>query len=145
MKKIFISFAMMCMAMGGYAATEEDGTYVGWPANYGGVMLQGFWWDSYEATQWTELKDRVDELSLYFDLIWIPNSGKTSNYYWDNTSTSMGYDPCFWLDHNSCFGTEDQLRSMIRAYHLKGVRIIEDVVINHKNGVSEWWVMGFVC
>ena len=24
----------------------------GWPANYDGVMLQGFYWDSYRASVW---------------------------------------------------------------------------------------------
>ena len=24
----------------------------GWPANYGGVMLQGFYWDSQKETNW---------------------------------------------------------------------------------------------
>ena len=27
----------------------------GWPAQYGGVMLQGFFWDSYVDTQWANL------------------------------------------------------------------------------------------
>lgn len=50
----------------------------------------------------------------------------------------MGYDPCFWLDHNTCFGTEAQLRSMINTFKAKGTGIIEDVVINHKNGLNSW-------
>ncbi|MBR4364879.1 MAG: alpha-amylase, partial [Prevotella sp.] len=48
--------------------------YAQWPANYGGVMLQGFYWDSYEDTKWTNLTAQADELSKYFDLIWVPNS-----------------------------------------------------------------------
>ncbi len=135
MKKILLTVAMTFMAMGGYAETED--TYVGWPANYGGVMLQGFWWDSYDATKWTNLTARAGELSQYFNLIWVPNSGMTSDYYY-NQSNSMGYDPCFWLDHTSCFGTETELREMINTYQAKGVGIIEDVVINHKNGFGSW-------
>ena len=110
----------------------------GWPAHYGGVMLQGFYWDSQEKTNWKELTKQADELSKYFDLIWVPNSGTTSSYYHNPTSTSMGYDPCFWLRHNSSFGTEDELRTMISTYKAKGTGIIEDVVINHKNGLSDW-------
>ena len=34
-----------------------------WPANYGGVMLQGFYWDSFDDTKWTNLTSKVDELS----------------------------------------------------------------------------------
>ena len=48
----------------------------GWPANYGGVMLQGFYWDSYDDTRWSTLTSQADELSQYFDLIWVPNSGQ---------------------------------------------------------------------
>lgn len=110
----------------------------GWPAHYGGVMLQGFYWDSQKETNWKELTKQADELSKYFDLIWVPNSGTTSSYYHNPTSTSMGYDPCFWLTHNSSFGTEDELRTMISTYKAKGTGIIEDVVINHKNGLSDW-------
>ena len=110
----------------------------GWPAHYGGVMLQGFYWDSQKETNWKELTKQADELSKYFELIWVPNSGTTSSYYHNPTSTSMGYDPCFWLTHNSSFGTEDELRTMISTYKAKGTGIIEDVVINHKNGLSDW-------
>ena len=81
----------------------------GWPENYGGVMLQGFYWDGYADSKWTVLEKQADELSQYFDLIWIPQSGKTSEYYHTKRNT-MGYDPCFWLDHNSCWGTEAELK-----------------------------------
>ena len=110
----------------------------GWPANYGGVMLQGFYWDSYSETKWVDLTNQADELSKYFSLIWVPNSGKTASYYWDPNSTSMGYDPCFWLDHNSCWGTQEELVNMISTFRDKGTGIIEDVVINHKNSLKDW-------
>ena len=58
----------------------------GWEANYDGVMLQGFYWDSFDDTKWTNLTSQADEMSAYFDLIWVPNSG-SSGYY------SMGYNP----------------------------------------------------
>ncbi len=141
MKKILLSVAMVCMAMSGYAETTD--AYVGWPANYDGVMLQGFWWDSYDATKWSTLTARADELSQYFDLIWVPNAGTTSTGKWaidhgNSIPQSMGYDPCYWLEYNTIFGTEDELKAMIAAYAAKNVGIIEDVVINHKNGVSGW-------
>ena len=109
----------------------------GWPANYDGVMLQGFYWDSYSDTQWTNLTSQADELSKYFKLIWVPQSGCTSTWYY-NKGNTMGYDPCFWLNQNSCFGTEAELRTMINTYKNKGTGIIADVVINHKNGLTSW-------
>ena len=109
----------------------------GWPENYKGVMLQGFYWDGYADSKWTVLESQADELSQYFNLIWVPQSGKTSEYYHSKRQT-MGYDPCFWLDHNSCWGTETELKKMIKTFSDKGTGIIEDVVINHKNGLNTW-------
>ena len=137
MKKILLSVAMLCMALGGRALA--DNVCEGWRADYDGVMLQAFWWDGYEDAKWTNLESKADELSQYFNLIWVPNSGTvTSNPKATTQGTSMGYDPCFWLSHNSCFGTEAELRSMINTFKLKGVGIIEDVVINHKKGQTSW-------
>lgn len=105
----------------------------GWPAEYKGVMLQGFYWDSYADSKWTNLESQADELSQFFDLIWVPQSG-----YCNASTNQMGYSDIWWLDHKSCFGTEAELRSMINTYKTKGVGIIEDVVINHKNGNTSW-------
>lgn len=104
----------------------------GWPANYDGVMLQGFYWDSYNDTKWTNLTSQADELSKYFKLIWVPQSG------WCNSTTDMGYYPRYWFNQNSAFGTEQELRTMISTFKAKGTGIIADVVINHKNGVYKW-------
>lgn len=104
----------------------------GWPANYGGVMLQGFYWDSYSDTKWTNLTSQADELSKYFNLIWVPQSG------WCKSTTDMGYYPRYWFDQRSAFGTEQELRTMISTFKAKGTGIIADVVVNHKNGVSKW-------
>lgn len=104
----------------------------GWPANYGGVMLQGFYWDSYNDTKWTNLTSQADELSKYFSLIWVPQSG------WCKSTTNMGYYPVYWFNQKSAFGSEEDLRTMISTFKKKGTGIIADVVINHKNGVSKW-------
>ena len=105
----------------------------GWPNNYGGVMLQGFYWDSYGPTKWTRLTAQADELSQYFDLIWIPQSARAKN------ATSMGYDPLYWFtNYNSSFGTEAELRTMIQTFKQKGIGTIGDVVVNHRGNVSNW-------
>lgn len=105
----------------------------GWPANYDGVMLQGFYWDSYSDTKWTNLTSQADELSKYFSLIWVPQSG-----WCKSTTDNMGYYPRYWFDQRSAFGTEQELRTMISTFKAKGTGIIADVVVNHKNGVSKW-------
>ena len=47
----------------------------GWPSQYGGVMLQAFYWDSFNDTQWALLESQADELAGTFDLVWLPQSG----------------------------------------------------------------------
>ena len=105
----------------------------GWPENYNGVMLQGFYWDSFADTQWTRLEKQADDLSKVFDLVWIPQSGK-STY-----NPSMGYDPLYWFtDYNSSFGNEEELRSLIKTFKNKGIGTIADVVINHRGTLTTW-------
>ena len=129
MRKLYSTLVLLFVAI----ATMAQG----WPQNYKGVMLQGFYWDGYADSKWTVLEKQADELSQYFDLIWVPQSGMTSKFY-HNKEKTMGYDPCFWLDHNSCWGTEAELKKMIKTFSDKGTGIIEDVVINHKNGLNTW-------
>ena len=129
MRKLYSTLVLLFVAI----ATMAQG----WPQNYKGVMLQGFYWDGYADSKWTVLEQQADELSQYFNLIWIPQSGKTSDYAHSKRQT-MGYDPCFWLDHNSCWGTEAELKKMIKTFNDKGAGIMEDVVINHKNGLDTW-------
>ena len=107
----------------------------GWPAMYGGVMLQGFYWDSYKATKWTNMTENAQDLGQYFDVIWVPNSGSVEPF---GNAQSMGYMPVYWLQHNTCFGTENQLREMIDTFHARNTSVIMDMVINHKSGKSGW-------
>ena len=105
----------------------------GWPSQYDGVMLQGFYWDSFSQSQWVKLERQADELSQYFTLVWLPQSA-------DCGGTSMGYDDLYWFPghYNSSFGTEAELRSLISTFKQKGIGTIADVVINHRKNVSSW-------
>ncbi|MCF0245066.1 MAG: starch-binding protein [Bacteroidaceae bacterium] len=111
----------------------------GWPSQYEGVMLQGFYWNSWDETSWKKLAENADELAASFDLIWVPNSGTvTSCQAEELTTQSSGYDPLYWFKHNSIWGSEAELRNMIEVFKKKGTGIIEDVVINHKKGEYNW-------
>lgn len=113
----------------------KPGVCEGWPANYGGVMLQAFYWNSFEDTKLTALQKQVDELSTYFDLVWLPNTGATGG-------EGMGYLPVYWMNHNSNFGRQATLKKLIKALNEKGTKVIEDVVLNHKapKGANGSWV-----
>ncbi len=106
----------------------------GWPAQYGGVMLQGFYWDGFEDSQWIVLEQQSDHLAGTFDLVWLPQSGNCGG-------TSMGYDDLYWFEnYNSSFGNEEELRSLITTFKQKGIKTIADVVINHRKELSNWVV-----
>ena len=104
----------------------------GWPENYGGVMLQGFYWDSYNDSRWVTLEKQVNDLASNFDLIWIPQSGNCGGQ-------SMGYDDLYWFtNYSSSFGDEAQLRSMIQTFKAAGLGTIADVVVNHRRDMGHW-------
>ena len=107
----------------------------GWPAMYGGVMLQGFYWDSYKSTKWANFTEQAQDFGQYFDIMWVPNSGSVET---SGTAQSMGYMPVYWLKHNTCFGTEAQLREMISTLHAHNTSVLMDMVINHKSGKTGW-------
>lgn len=103
----------------------------GWPADYDGVMLQGFSWDDYTNTKWKVMEKQAGELSEFFSLVWVPQSGNCGGM-------SMGYNPLYYFDQNSSFGNEAALRSMIQTFRDKGIGTIADVVINHRQTINNW-------
>jgi alpha-amylase len=108
----------------------------GWPSQYEGVMLQGFYWDSFNDTKWTKLQSQASELARSFKLVWIPQSGNCNG-------TSMGYDDYYWFPggthYSSSFGTETQLRNLITTFKNAGIGTIADVVVNHRRSGSGWF------
>lgn len=173
MRKLSLILAGVLMAITSLAQ--------GWPAQYEGVMLQGFGWGSYSYTQWNLFTQKADEIAGYFDLIWMPQSATTKSWQgylngepgqangyalsndemiegerelrehgtykgtsWSSLNLThyddifdMGYMCWKWLQQESRFGTEAELRNMIATYKAKGTGIIEDVVINHKDGTGD--------
>ena len=199
MKKILLIFLVALMAP--LSVMSQ-----GWPAGYGGVALQGFFWDSFRSvegqpnmtmatmygagwgendewylpvTTWAELLNQKDNIAPFIDLLWLPQSGATvcsdqsvfttegeawraghngtwvCTRYGDiiNNPDCMGFVPVFYLDHGrgqtyningrtwnpkSYFGTETELINLISAYKQAGTAAMEDVVANHKGGMSTW-------
>ena len=102
------------------------------PAQSQDVMLQAFYWDSYADSKWTTLNSKAGEIASNFSLVWLPPSGNCQS------STSMGYAPIYWFDQNSAFGTQSELKTLITSLKANGAKAIADVVVNHRNGVSNW-------
>ena len=125
MKKIYLTLVALLATINMFAQ--------GWPANYSGVMLQGFYWDSFSESKWTKLEAQAPELGQYFNLVWIPQSAYCGH-------KSMGYDDLYWFsNYESSFGSESELRSLIKTFKANGIGTIADVVINHRKNVSTWF------
>lgn len=120
MKKIYLTLIALLASINMFAQ--------GWPANYSGVMLQGFSWDAYDYSQWTVLEKQADDMKGFIDLVWLPQSGKCIE-----TTQVMGYKPYYYFNQNSSFGTEAELRSLIAKFKANGIGAIADVVVNHRN------------
>ncbi|MBP5560410.1 MAG: starch-binding protein [Muribaculaceae bacterium] len=105
----------------------------GWPSGYGGVMLQGFSWDNYTDTRWTTLTAQAEDMAEYIDLLWIPNAANCGS------GNQMGYSPLYWFtNYSSSFGNKSELQALVTAMGNNGIGIIGDVVINHRQNVSNW-------
>ncbi len=98
----------------------------------GTVMLQGFHWYSWRsAPWWGEISRRAGEISAAgMDLVWLPPSS--------DSLAPEGYLPRRLEVQDSSYGTEAQLAAAVRALHASGVKVIADVVVNHRVGTSDW-------
>ena len=93
------------------------------------VMLQAFYWDSYQDkgfgdTKWQTLSGQVNEIGQSFDLVWLPPSHESQG--------GLGYIPkCYSSQSSTALGKKAALQSLISGLHNNGVRVIADIVINH--------------
>lgn len=99
------------------------------------VMLQGFYWDSnqdkyYGCTRWWNLQKEAEEISSYFDLIWLPPSALSSG--------GVGYHPKQYSNQNSDWGQRGELEYLIKQFHDGGTKVIADMVVNHIEGKDGW-------
>jgi hypothetical protein len=98
------------------------------------VMIQGFHWTTdVSATKWYEvIKSNSAALQTAgFDAIWLPPPSKSTG--------GMGYIPTVWYDLNNAQGTQAQLVSLITDLHSKNIKVIADIVINHRGGTLGWY------
>jgi len=105
-----------------FAASRADST----------VMIQGFHWTSWKtAPWWGEVGRRAGELSRAgIDLVWLPPSS--------DSLSPEGYMPRKLEVQDSSYGTALQLNSAVKALHASGIRVIADIVANHRVGVKDW-------
>jgi len=96
------------------------------------VMIQGFHWTSWKTSPWWgEVAKHAGELSKAgIDLIWLPPSS--------DSASPEGYMPRRLNVQDSSYGTAAQLGAAVKALHGAGIRVIGDMVLNHRVGTKEW-------
>ncbi len=96
------------------------------------VMLQGFHWTSWKTYPWWNIiKEKSDEMAQAgIDIVWLPPSS--------DSLAEEGYLPRKLYVQNSKYGTIDQLMAAVGSLHAKGIKVIADVIINHRVGTKDW-------
>ena len=99
------------------------------------IMLQGFYWDSYQTdapygrTKWIDHLSDTAALAV-FDLLWVPSPVQSSG--------GLGYHPTKWSSLDSEIGTRGKLIELINALHKRGVKVVADIVVNHRGNSNGW-------
>jgi alpha-amylase len=136
---ISVADGKICLTVVGETDKPYSGSAV--PSECGDVLLQGFYYDSYDVdphhngtaeygdTKWKTLLAQSGEIGAYFDLIWLPPSGYASG---------VGYHPKQYSNQNSDWGSRTDLEKLIAAFHNSGTKVVADIVINHAEAMTGW-------
>ena len=116
------------------------------PSECEDVMLQAFYYDSYRDgapgdvvlhdsttlgnTKWSTLLNQSGEIGTYFDLVWLPPSGKSEG--------GTGYHQTQYSNQNSDWGKQKDLLEFINRMHAANTKVVADIVINHAGCKSSW-------
>lgn len=97
------------------------------------IMLQGFNWDAHahSAGWYNAVKRKAEELGrAEFDMIWLPPPS--------DAASAEGYLPRQLYKLNSAYGSKRELIGLIKELHVNGLKVIADIVINHRVGTHNW-------
>lgn len=89
------------------------------------IILQGFNWESCNKDWYKEVAEMASDFAAAgFTAIWLPPIS--------DSVSKQGYLPRDYYDLNSQYGTEAELREMIKVLQDYGLKPIADIVINHR-------------
>ncbi|HYW35061.1 MAG TPA: alpha-amylase family glycosyl hydrolase [Balneolaceae bacterium] len=116
---------------------------------FSGVMMEGFYWNVPKGGNWwNTIKNKIAVLANIshgygIDRIWLPPAYKAQS-----GPQSMGYDPYDYYDLGNFhqkgttetrFGSRKELESLIAALKKNHIKVMEDIVLNHRSGGAKEW------
>ena len=135
MKKLFILMTATLFVMPAMNAKN-----IGVPAECEDVMLQAFYWNSYDGsasstkygrTKWIDLLKDTVAIRDNFDLVWFPPSAGP-------TGCGVGYSAKQYGSQDSDWGSRQKLIQLIDALHAGNTKVLADIVVNHRGSGSSW-------
>ncbi|MEW7291525.1 starch-binding protein [Aquimarina sp. 2304DJ70-9] len=120
-KSILVAL-LLCIPFLGIQAQDED------------VLFQAFDWNvqNQPAGQtWYDVVSQNRNLikDAGIDMIWMPPPS--------NSAAPQGYLPRELNNLNSAYGTQAQLINLINQYHALDIKVLSDIVINHRVGTND--------
>ncbi len=115
--------SLLCfLCLIGLQAQDEDVLFQAFDWNVQNQPAGQTWYDVVSAN-----RNTIEDAGI--DLIWMPPPS--------NSAAPQGYLPRQINDFNSAYGTANQLRTLIDQYHDLGMKVISDIVINHRVGTAD--------
>ena len=137
MKKIILSIVSLLLFAGASALNAKN---IGVPSECEDVMLQAFYWDSYNSnasttkygsTRWIELLKDTAAINANFDVVWFPPSAGPKG-------CGVGYSAKQYSNQESDWGAPTELSNLINALHKGNTKVLADVVLNHRGNLTNW-------
>lgn len=122
----------MSQVPGGDARFAGGGTTSTGPAAGDGfeIILQGFNWESHKGSWYNTIADQAKQISKSgISAIWMPPPSASVS--------SQGYLPTDLYNLNSKYGSEKELRACMQKLHESGLKVIADIVINHRCAATQ--------
>ena len=114
-----LAILFFCISFAEIKAQDEDVLFQAFDWNVQNQPAGQTWYDIV-----TQNRNEINDAGI--DLIWMPPPS--------NSAAPQGYLPRELYDFDSAYGTETQLRNLINQYHSLGIKVISDIVINHRVG-----------
>ena len=133
MKKVILSLLTILFIAPGMRAEN-----IGVPSECEDVMLQCFYWNSYDGnqsstrfgrTKWIDLIKDTAAINANFDLVWFPPSAMGGG---------VGYTHRCLSNQSGDWGQKASLVNLIAALHAGNTKVLADIVINHRGNYSNW-------